>query len=493
MTAGDAAADRVGAPPPDAPDAPVQPQTIALTATTDVPEAVWLRWMVTGGGAAPARFVVRRDGVDLAVLRADVTSYDDAAAEPGTLGAPPYLVASQGTRTDAVALTWPAAPAAAGAPHAYQVVAYDDTMAPTSSSNVASGARAAPVVLGYEFSRDSDTAWSPAGLGPSFDDTGAPMGSIVASATATAQYPARVRLQLTGEPTVTPPAPSRYRVRARTAADAGPASPPALGYRGVGTVVSYQWQRSAGDSDGGYTDLAGVQGATWLDTAPPRGQGRYYRAAMSADGAAGVTAAVRAQTLAARQVSVGYDHVCALLSDSTVVCWGQNGSGQAPPGPSADTFKSVSAGQAMTCGVRTDDTVRCWGSDTNGGTEAPDGVRFKSVSAGMDPFACGVRLDDDKVVCWGYNVFSAAPRGPSADSYQSVSAGSIMAWGVRTDGLITCWGDSHTSPVPAQPSTDQFQSVSAGGTHACGIRADGKLLCWGPNTTGGAPPGPSTD
>jgi len=40
-----------------------------------------------------------------------------------------------------------------------------------------------------------------------------------------------------------------------------------------------------------------------------------------------------------------------------MVCWGDNGLGQAPPVPSLDRFTKVSG----PCGLRTDGRIICWG------------------------------------------------------------------------------------------------------------------------------------
>jgi len=60
------------------------------------------------------------------------------------------------------------------------------------------------------------------------------------------------------------------------------------------------------------------------------------------------------------QVSAGGYHTCALRTDGTVACWGDNSHGQATP--PANTFTQVSAGRYQTCGPGTDRSVACWGT-----------------------------------------------------------------------------------------------------------------------------------
>jgi alpha-tubulin suppressor-like RCC1 family protein len=73
-------------------------------------------------------------------------------------------------------------------------------------------------------------------------------------------------------------------------------------------------------------------------------------------------------------LSAGEDHVCALLQNGTVMCWGCNDYGQlgngdytdqGAPGPVmglASDVIQVSAGYHHTCAVHTGGTVSCWGS-----------------------------------------------------------------------------------------------------------------------------------
>jgi hypothetical protein len=302
----------------DAPGAAPPPGPILLSATHDLVDRVQLSWTVSG--AAPDGFALVRDGVDLAVLAAGARGYPDTAVEAGTVGAPAALTATAGTRTTGVLLDWsPARPATHG--HVYQVFALVGTSRAT-ASNQAAGARAAPGVTGYELSRDDGATWQAAAAGPPFEDRSAPLAALDARVEALPRYPRDyVRLRVLAEPTVTP-VPATYRVRAATAAGPGPASAAAIGYRGAGDEISYAWQRSADDADGGYATLPDVTGAIWFDATAPVGAGRFYRAALTADGAAGVTPGARALADPLVSLSRGALRTCGLRADGTIGCWG---------------------------------------------------------------------------------------------------------------------------------------------------------------------------
>jgi len=76
-------------------------------------------------------------------------------------------------------------------------------------------------------------------------------------------------------------------------------------------------------------------------------------------------------------ISAASAHVCALLADGTVHCWGNNLSGQLGDGSftssslparvkGIDSAIAIAAGEASTCALLADRTVRCWGRWTRG-------------------------------------------------------------------------------------------------------------------------------
>ena len=66
------------------------------------------------------------------------------------------------------------------------------------------------------------------------------------------------------------------------------------------------------------------------------------------------------------QVSAGSYHTCALKTDGTVVCWGDNTDGQTTVPDGLTSVAQVTAGYFHTCALKADDSVWCTGTDESG-------------------------------------------------------------------------------------------------------------------------------
>jgi alpha-tubulin suppressor-like RCC1 family protein len=158
-------------------------------------------------------------------------------------------------------------------------------------------------------------------------------------------------------------------------------------------------------------------------------------------------------------------------------------------------YRSLSAGGAHACGIRVDDdAIACWGDDTFGQASPPAG-RYASVVAG-DYHSCGIRMLDGGAICWGRNAVyyeRFLPTGRAA----SLAIGVFFMCSLGADGQPIC-GDKGPScdvcedGVPlSQTPPGSFEAVTAGFDHACAIRSgDNTLACWGDDAFGEASPPP---
>ena len=260
-------------------------------------------------------------------------------------------------------------------------------------------------------------------------------------------------------------------------------------------------------------------------------------------GGCGVSCAIRCTTSAcvtATTVATGFEYVCASLSDGSVECWGNNGSGQlgytcpggsaacsSPmpvPGVSGAIGIAAPGGADHTCAVLSSGQVMCWGANASGqlGYASSDscttGVCSKSAHAvpGISTavavatgrlFSCAL-LSNHTVQCWGDNSLgelgdhsqtsSTTPVTVSnLTSATAIVADSYAACALRSDGTVVCWGDDSadelgSAPASCDPSGDMCSLVpvqvanithvtaitAAGSTGACAL-IGGNVECWG--------------
>jgi alpha-tubulin suppressor-like RCC1 family protein len=187
-----------------------------------------------------------------------------------------------------------------------------------------------------------------------------------------------------------------------------------------------------------------------------------------------------AQSPGYTQVSAGFRNTCALKTDGSIECWGDNLFGQSKD--QAGAFLQVAADSYHSCAIRNAGQsdrgpVTCWGYNDEG-QASPPGGDFLQIGAGED-YTCGVTAFGN-VDCWGSNSYGQArdQTGP----YLKASASTYHACGLKPDGSAHCWGADFYGERADR--TGPFTQVSAGGYHTCAIRrGDGAVECWGAGTS----------
>jgi alpha-tubulin suppressor-like RCC1 family protein len=187
---------------------------------------------------------------------------------------------------------------------------------------------------------------------------------------------------------------------------------------------------------------------------------------------------IPATPIPARQVAVGHDFACALDHDNLISCWGTIG---APPN---SEYLLLAAGASHMCGLRPNLQVECWGGSIGNPIPPVPSRPYQTVTRGYG-HACALAFDGS-VTCWGANGSGQAPPIPPADLFSDLAGGGSHTCGIRAaDASIACWGldSSGQSSPPATPSGG-YSQISAGESHTCAIRkADGRVDCWGLNSS----------
>lgn len=235
---------------------------------------------------------------------------------------------------------------------------------------------------------------------------------------------------------------------------------------------------------------------------------------------------------------------CAIATDRTVYCWGDNYYGgvdatsdaleiatptQIPFNGASPVFEQVSVGQTHACALTTSNELYCWGSNENGelgvgsiGDNQPtlpptpvddaplDDQRsevFVQVAAGLQ-FTCALS-SENRLYCWGDNFegqladgtqtgsqyVKEATRGDWLFSENAVrlTAGASSACVLVASGAAYCWGDNvkgqlgvgdlevkYLEPTEVEGEA-RFSALWVGDEHSCGLTEDKRAICWGRN------------
>ncbi len=194
-------------------------------------------------------------------------------------------------------------------------------------------------------------------------------------------------------------------------------------------------------------------------------------------------------------IALGGNDACAVLADTSAVCWGDNQDGQIgnvnapldadlpvavkndPSGLALTGIVGISVGGSHACAVLMDGTARCWGYNFLG--QFRDGTRQQGSaptevldSSGMSPLSgvvqiaavedgtCAV-LADQTVQCWGGGAYGQLGNGTTTfDQLLPTSVYSGSGPGVLS----------------------AVSQVAVGGDNACALLSDGTLACWGDNS-----------
>jgi len=291
---------------------PTAPTNVAAT-DGDHTDKVVVNWTKSEGATG---YKVYGDGELLDTL-GDVATYDDTNAPAPTITAG-STIASDGSSTAHVSLELSGTSANNGTLRTYKVKAFNDS-GDSPDSDTDTGYRGVGG-LTYQWQRssgDADEDYSniDGATISTYNDTDAPAPTITPGSTVATDGDSTAHVSLSLDGTSTSEGTGRYYQCILNADGAAQQiSGSNRGYRTVGEL-SYQWQRSAGNSDEDYSNIDGATSSTYDDTEAPAptitsgnadaadgtsteyvtltltgqqgndGDGRYYQCVLNADGA----------------------------------------------------------------------------------------------------------------------------------------------------------------------------------------------------------------
>ena len=203
------------------------------------------------------------------------------------------------------------------------------------------------------------------------------------------------------------------------------------------------------------------------------------------------------------QVSVGGQHICALLDNGTVKCWGFTGLGQGVdtaignlPGQMGDNlmpidlgseFKvtMIATGSSHSCALLSDGSVKCWGINSYGqlglGNTNHVGEEPGQMGDNLPPIDLGLNKTAKKIF-----------------------AGTFTTCALLNDGIAKCWGYLPTNPVFSESiisgdepnemgdnliplsfgSGKSVVDISITTSNICALLNDQSIKCWGKGSDG---------
>ena len=222
--------------------------------------------------------------------------------------------------------------------------------------------------------------------------------------------------------------------------------------------------------------------------------------------------------ISASAISAGQNHTCALLTDSTVSCWGSNGNGQLGIGsdinssapalvPELQDVIAIATGEDQTCALLSDRSVKCWGANWGnqiGAAESKSPIVLQGFT-GVTQLALGsgqtcAVLTNKTVKCVGFSLDYATQSstpylvpGFTGVSYLAHFGGHMCA--VLEDRSVRCVGENQRKQLGDRTSKtrttavtvaniDDAVAVSVGWWHSCALLTTGLVKCWGSGTYG---------
>lgn len=191
--------------------------------------------------------------------------------------------------------------------------------------------------------------------------------------------------------------------------------------------------------------------------------------------------------LAADAVSTGGEFTCALLSDTSVECWGSSTAGQAGGLGTVDYpmaicanescgiplsgVSAIATGDSTACVITSqtdDDGLKCWGSNFNGqiGIGEKTELDDPDIRAPVEvcrPEGCSNPLVDVVTVGLGRRQTCAVAPGPSPIIGPGPKPPVLAGLAVLGPDTLMCWGDNENGQLGDGTTTQRTLPVAVGG------------------------------
>jgi len=168
-----------------------------------------------------------------------------------------------------------------------------------------------------------------------------------------------------------------------------------------------------------------------------------------------------------KAIAAGRNHNLAVLTNGTVVAWGDNSFGQSSPPPNLSNVVAVTAGYLHSVALCSNGTVVAWGDNTFVQTNVPSGLSNVVAIAAGD-FHTLALLSNGNIIGWGDDTFGQLGVPSSSTHVVGITAGyyhglalipfvQVLQAHLTRNGLVVNWngtGILQWAPTPVGPYTD---------------------------------------
>ncbi|MEZ4819027.1 MAG: hypothetical protein R3A45_03690 [Bdellovibrionota bacterium] len=212
--------------------------------------------------------------------------------------------------------------------------------------------------------------------------------------------------------------------------------------------------------------------------------------------------------LTATQIAAGNYHTCALLNTGAVKCWGNNQAGQLGLGDAQDrgdepnemgnnlstidlgtglTATQITTGAYHTCALLSNNTIKCWGDNQAGqlglGDTQDRGDDVNEMGDNLATINLGTGLTATQIIAGDYHTCAL------------LNTGEAKCWGNNEYGLLG-YGNKTEDPGDAPNEMgDNLATIdlgngltviqmTSGRYHNCALLSNGEAKCWGFNDRG---------
>jgi alpha-tubulin suppressor-like RCC1 family protein len=193
-------------------------------------------------------------------------------------------------------------------------------------------------------------------------------------------------------------------------------------------------------------------------------------------------------------VAGGTDHVVVLSADGSVTAAGSNNLFQQQDVPAAakarGSTRAVAAGELHSVALLSNGSVIAWGDDSRNQTAVPASVArggVRAVSA-RGNWTLAQRTSQPWLVAWGDDINGTVTAIPAAAQRQdviSIAAGAEHGVALLANGSVVAWGGSEFQQTRVPSSAQgQVAAISAGGFFTLLLLKNGSVVGFGDNSFG---------